>query len=117
MWRSVIIDKADDVASGDLYAHISRNRQVRLGAALQLDAPGPYLQERPMERFRSIKTLQKFFAVHGTVQNQSSLERHLIRNLDRERCSAALAKWLEVMRWRQAQIRFIAPNWGKLPLK
>ena len=79
----------------------------------------PFRQrERLMERFRRMKTLQKFSAVHGTVHNQSSLERHLItRNLYRERCSAALAEWLEVMRWSQARIRFIAPNRDKLPLK
>ena len=59
----------------------------------------PFRQrERPMERFRRMKTLQKFAAVHGTVHNQSSLERHLIRrNLYRERRSAAQAEWRAVM--------------------
>ena len=51
-----------------------------------------------MERFRRMKTLQKFTAVHGTVHNHFNQERHLIsRDLYRERRSAALAEWREVM--------------------
>jgi putative transposase len=51
-----------------------------------------------MERFRRMKTLQKFAAVHGTVHNPFNQERHLIsRDLYRERRSAALAEWREVM--------------------
>ena len=55
-------------------------------------------RERAMERFRRMKTLQKFAAVHGTVHNHFAQERHLIsRDLYRERRSAALAEWREVM--------------------
>jgi len=55
-------------------------------------------RERAMERFRRMKTLQKFAAVHGTVHNHFSQERHLIsRDLYRERRSAALAEWRAVM--------------------
>ena len=51
-----------------------------------------------MERFRKMKTLQKFAAVHGTVHNLFNPERHLIsRDLYRERRSAALAEWRAVM--------------------
>ena len=47
-------------------------------------------RERAMERFRRMKTLQKFAAVHGTVHNHFNQERHLIsRDLYRERRSAA----------------------------
>jgi len=35
-------------------------------------------RERAMERFRRMKTLQKFAAVHGTVHNHFNQERHLI---------------------------------------
>ena len=50
------------------------------------------------KRFRRMKTLQKFAAVHGTVHNHFAQERHLIsRDLYRERRSAALAEWREVM--------------------
>ena len=55
-------------------------------------------RERAMERFRRMKTLQKFAAVHGTVHNHFAQERHLIsRDLYGERRSAALAEWREVM--------------------
>ena len=55
-------------------------------------------RERAMERFRRMKTLQKFAAVHGTVHNHFNQERHLIsRNLYRERRSVALAEWRAVM--------------------
>ena len=55
-------------------------------------------RERAMERFRRMKTLQKFAAVHGTVHSHFAQERHLIsRDLYRERRSAALAEWREVM--------------------
>ena len=35
-------------------------------------------RERAMERFRRMKTLQKFAALHGTVHNHFNQERHLI---------------------------------------
>ena len=55
-------------------------------------------RERAMERFRRMKTLQKFAAVQGTVHNHFNQERHLIsRDLYRERRSAALAEWRTVM--------------------
>ena len=55
-------------------------------------------RERAMERFRWMKTLQKFAAVHRTVHNHFNQERHLIsRDLYRERRSAALAELRAVM--------------------
>ena len=55
-------------------------------------------RERAMERFRRMKTLEKFAAVHGTVHNHFSQERYLIsRNLYHERRSFALAEWREIM--------------------
>ena len=55
-------------------------------------------RERAMERFRRMKTLQKFVAVHGTVHNHFNQERHLIsRDLYRERRSVALAEWRTAM--------------------
>jgi putative transposase len=47
-----------------------------------------------MQRFRQMKTLQKFASVHANVHNHFSLERHLVdRQTYRERRSAALAEW------------------------
>ena len=59
----------------------------------------PFRQrERAMIRFRRMKTVQKFVAVHASVHNHFAQERHLIsRALYRERRSAALAEWRAVM--------------------
>ena len=55
-------------------------------------------RERAMERFRRMKTLQQFAAVHGTVHNLFNQERHLIsRDLYRKSRSAALVEWRAVM--------------------
>jgi len=51
-----------------------------------------------MIRFRRMKTLQKFVAIHASVHNHFAQKRHLIsRELYRERQSAALAEWRAVM--------------------
>jgi len=51
-------------------------------------------RERVMQRFRSLKTLQKFSSVHAQVQNHFSQERHLVtRQVYKQRRSIALAEW------------------------
>ena len=46
-----------------------------------------------MQRFRRMKTLQKFTSVHANVHNHFAVERHLVdRTTYRERRSAALAE-------------------------
>ncbi len=51
-------------------------------------------RERAMQRFRSLKTLQKFSSVHAQVHNQFNQERHLVtRQVYKHRRSAALAEW------------------------
>ena len=55
-------------------------------------------RERAMQRFRQMKTLQKFSSVHGSVHNHFNQERHLVsRDIYKERRSAALAEWRAVM--------------------
>src|SRR5438105_14073740 len=55
-------------------------------------------RERAMQRFRRMKTLQKFAAVHGTVHNHFNQERHLTdRETYKANRSAALAEWQTVM--------------------
>ena len=55
-------------------------------------------RERTMLRFRRMKSLQEFAAVHANVHNHFNLERHLVnRETVRERRSAALAEWQMVM--------------------
>jgi putative transposase len=51
-------------------------------------------RERAMQRFRSLKTLQKFSSVHAQVHNHFTQERHLVtRQVYKQRRSAALAEW------------------------
>jgi putative transposase len=55
-------------------------------------------RERAMNRFRRMKTLQKFASVHASVHNHFSQERHLVsREIYKERRAAALAAWRAVM--------------------
>ncbi len=50
-----------------------------------------------MARFRDIKTLQKFAAVHASIHNLFSLDRHLNRrDIFKHYRSAALAEWLQL---------------------
>ena len=51
-------------------------------------------RERAMQRFRSLRTLQKFSSVHVQVHNHFNQERHLVtRHVYKHRRSAALAEW------------------------
>jgi putative transposase len=51
-----------------------------------------------MLRFRRMKTLQKFAAVHASFHNHFNQERHLVsRDIHKERRSVALADWQSPM--------------------
>ena len=51
-----------------------------------------------MLRFRRMKSLQKFAAVHANVHNHFNQERHLVdRQTYKYRRSAALSEWLSLM--------------------
>jgi transposase-like protein len=53
---------------------------------------------RAMVRFRRMKTLQKFAAVHSQLHNHFNQERHLVsRRIYKERRAVALAAWQSVM--------------------
>ena len=55
-------------------------------------------RERSMLRFRQMKSLQKFAAVHASVHNHFASERHLVdRQTYKLRRSAALAEWQSLM--------------------
>jgi hypothetical protein len=55
-------------------------------------------KERAMGRFRRMKTLQNFVAVHSSVHNHFAQERHLVsREVYKERRSVALAEWQTAM--------------------
>ena len=54
-------------------------------------------REGAMARFRDIKTLQKFAAVHASIHNHFNLERHLTRrDIFKQNRSAALAEWSQL---------------------
>ena len=56
-------------------------------------------RERAMQRFRSLKTLQKFSSVHAQVHNQFNQERHLVtRQVYKQRRLIALAEWRALAR-------------------
>ena len=51
-----------------------------------------------MNRFRRMKTLQKFASVHASVHNLFNQERHLIsRDIFKQRRSEAFSEWRTVM--------------------
>ena len=55
-------------------------------------------RERAMNRFRRMKTLQKFSSVHASVHNLFNQDRHLIdRQTYKERRSEAFSEWRSVM--------------------
>lgn len=54
-------------------------------------------RERAMTRFRQMRSLQKFAAVHSSVHNLFNQERHLNRReIFKENRSAALAEWRQL---------------------
>jgi putative transposase len=51
-------------------------------------------RERALQRFRSMKMLQKFSSVHAQVHNHFNQERHLVtRQVYKQRRAGALAEW------------------------
>jgi putative transposase len=55
-------------------------------------------RERAMQRFRRMKSLQKFVSVHASISNHFNSERHLVdRQTFKTRHSAALAEWQNLM--------------------
>jgi putative transposase len=50
-----------------------------------------------MQRFRQMRTLQKFAAIHSSVHNHFNRERHLYsRQIFKLNRAAALAEWREL---------------------
>ena len=50
-----------------------------------------------MAKFRDIKTLRKFAAVHASIPNQLNQDRHLNRrDIFKQYRSAALAEWRQI---------------------
>ena len=55
-------------------------------------------REGAMAKFRDMKTLQKFAAVHASIHNHFNQDRHLNRrDIFKQNRAAALAEWRELM--------------------
>ena len=54
-------------------------------------------RERAMLRFRQMRSLQKFAALHGSIHNHFNLDRHLTsRQIFKDRRTAALVEWRQL---------------------
>ncbi len=54
-------------------------------------------REGAMAKFRGIKTLQKFAAIHASIHNHFNLDRHLnCRDIFKQNRSVALAEWRQL---------------------
>ena len=50
-----------------------------------------------LQRFRNVRSLQKFAALHASILNHFNLDRHLNRrNVFKQNRSAALAEWRQL---------------------
>jgi len=79
-------------------ADLGNSERCEMGRWLNNRAENSHLpfrrRERAMQRFRQMKSLQKFASVHASISNHFNSERHLIdRQTYKERRSAALAEW------------------------
>ncbi|MCJ7529064.1 MAG: hypothetical protein MUO37_13380, partial [Methyloceanibacter sp.] len=58
---------------------------------------GTVRRERAMQRFRAVRTLQKFAAAHASIHNHFNHDRHLNRrDIFKQNRSAALAEWRQL---------------------
>ncbi len=54
-------------------------------------------RERAMAKFRDLKTLQKFGAVHASIHNHFNQDRHLNRrDIFKQKRSTALVEWRQL---------------------
>ncbi|MBQ0817597.1 MAG: IS6 family transposase, partial [Methyloceanibacter sp.] len=54
-------------------------------------------RERGMQRFRAVRTLQKFAAAHASIHNHFNHDRHLnCRDIFKQNRAAALAEWRQL---------------------
>jgi putative transposase len=74
-------------------------------------------RERAMNRFRRMKTLQKFSSVHASVHNLFNQERHLISRQDyKRRRTLALAEWRSSWPKSRLGLGELRPPGDELPL-
>ena len=100
--------KVDAIVTDGLQSYPAAMRELgnlerrKMGRWLNNRAENSHLpfrrRERAMLRFRQMKSLQKFAAVHANVHNHFNSDRHLIdRQTYKANRSAALAEWRNLM--------------------
>ncbi|RVQ66397.1 IS6 family transposase [Croceicoccus ponticola] len=96
--------KVDTIVTDDLRSYPAAMKELgnqdrrEMGRWLNNRAENSHLpfrrRERAMQRFRRMKSLQKFASVRASISNHFNQERHLIdRQTFKARRSAALAEW------------------------
>jgi hypothetical protein len=94
--RTIVTEglRAYSAAMREVATRIARRSRVRLNSRAENSHQSFRRRERAMQRFRSMKTLQKFSSVHAQVHNYFNQERHIVtRQVYKQRRSAALAEW------------------------
>jgi putative transposase len=94
--HSIVTDRLRSYrAAAQVIGVVSRQRCGRWLNNRAENAHQPFRRrERAMARFQDIKTLQKFAAVHASIHNLFSQDRHLNRgHTFKQNRSAALAEW------------------------
>lgn len=97
-------DKAEAIVTDGLRSYPAATRELcdeqrrEMGRWANNRAENSHLpfrrRERAMQRFRQMKSLQKFASVHASLHNYFSLERHLVdRKTYKERRSVAWTEW------------------------
>lgn len=100
--------QAEQIVTDGLRSYPSAMRQLgnlecrEMGRWLNNRAENSHLpfrrRERAMQRFRRMKSLQKFVSVHASFHNHFNSERHLVdRQTFKINRSAALAEWQSLM--------------------
>lgn len=96
--------KAETIVTDGLKSYLAAMKELgnqdrrEMGRWLNNRAENSHLpfrrRERTMQRFRRMKSLQKFASVHASLHNHFNSERHLVdRQTYKARRSAALAEW------------------------
>jgi putative transposase len=97
----IVTDKLKSYGAALRELGIDANRHETSGRWINNRAENSHLplrrRERAMQRFRRMRSLQKFAAVHGSVYNHFHQERHLYsRQNFKDNRTAALNEWREL---------------------
>jgi len=100
--EAIVTDKLKSYGAALRELGIEASRHDTSGRWINNRAENSHLplrrRERAMLRFRRMRSLQKFAAVHGSVYNQFNLERHLYsRSNFKQNRTAALAEWRQLL--------------------